>query len=192
MFCHLVYCDSSSSIDTSSASSASSPASCSTLLRLLLDFFGTFPIPLYPCPLHSTGSSHTTYVPRASELVATAGRSLDYAPSLFHHHPTALAHSLVRPSPSPHPEPPSPTPRVPPPPPPSPSARITHPLPIRSSLSLRFRSLRPPHRTLYPPSRCLRLLSNYRLFTNCLLLSHGYDPLASLCLSTCLLISRLH
>lgn len=43
------------------------------------------------CPLHSAGSSHTTYVPRASELVATAGRSLDYAPSLFHHHPTALA-----------------------------------------------------------------------------------------------------
>lgn len=48
-----------------------------------------------PCPLHSAGSSHTTYVPRASELVATAGRSLDYAPSLFHHHPTAtLAHTL--------------------------------------------------------------------------------------------------
>lgn len=47
-----------------------------------------------PCPLHSAGSSHTTYVPRASELVATAGRSLDYAPSLFHHYPTAaLAHS---------------------------------------------------------------------------------------------------
>lgn len=48
-----------------------------------------------PCPLHSAGSSHTTYVPRASELVATAGRSLDYVPSLFHHHPTAtLAHTL--------------------------------------------------------------------------------------------------
>lgn len=47
-----------------------------------------------PCPLHSAGSSHTTYVPRASELVATAGRSLDYVPSLFHHHPTAtLAHT---------------------------------------------------------------------------------------------------
>lgn len=28
-----------------------------------------------PCPLHSAGSSHTTYVPRASELVATAERS---------------------------------------------------------------------------------------------------------------------
>lgn len=49
-----------------------------------------------PCPLHSAGSSHTTYVPRASELVATAGRSLDYAPSLFHHHPTAtLAHTHI-------------------------------------------------------------------------------------------------
>lgn len=48
-----------------------------------------------PCPLHSAGSSHTTYVPRASELVATAGRSLDYVPSLFHHHPTTtLAHTL--------------------------------------------------------------------------------------------------
>lgn len=60
-----------------------------------------------PCPLHSAGSSHTTYVPRASELVATAGRSLDYVPSLFHHHPTAtLAHTLSfsRPSwPSPYP-----------------------------------------------------------------------------------------
>lgn len=33
--------------------------------------------------------------------MATAGRSLDYAPSLFHHHPTTvLAYSLSRPSPS--------------------------------------------------------------------------------------------
>lgn len=71
--------------------------------------------------------------------MATAGRSLDYAPSLFHHHPTALAHSLARPSPSPRPSPPSPSLGVPPPPPP-PSARITLPSPIRSSLSLWFRS----------------------------------------------------
>lgn len=54
-----------------------------------------------PCPLHSAGSSHTTYVPRASELVATAERSLDYAPSLFYHHPPppfsrAHTHSLTR------------------------------------------------------------------------------------------------
>lgn len=50
-----------------------------------------------PCPFHSAGSSHTTYVPRASELVATAGRSLDYAPSLFHtvtRPPFSHTHSL--------------------------------------------------------------------------------------------------
>lgn len=35
--------------------------------------------PFLSCPFHSAGSSRTTYVPRASELVATAGRSLDYA-----------------------------------------------------------------------------------------------------------------
>lgn len=67
------------------------------------NFNGTFPITTTTpvLSLHSAGSSHTTYVPRASELVATAGRSLDYAPSLFHHHPTTvLAYSLSRPSPS--------------------------------------------------------------------------------------------
>ena len=44
------------------------------------------PYPFLSCPFHSAGSSRTTYVPRASELVATAGRSLDYALSFFHHH----------------------------------------------------------------------------------------------------------
>ena len=44
------------------------------------------PLPFLSCPFHSAGSSRTTYVPRASELVATAGRSLDYALSFFHHH----------------------------------------------------------------------------------------------------------
>lgn len=66
--------------------------------RLLRDFdFGLPFLHNYnPCPLHSAGSSHTTYVPRrASELVATAGRSLDYAPSLFHHHPTESLSPLV-------------------------------------------------------------------------------------------------
>lgn len=123
-----------------------------------------------PCPLHSAGSSHTTYVPRASELVATAGRSLDYAPSLFHHHPTAtLAYTLsfslslslsvflsalmaiLSPLFSPSP--------AFPPPPPSPFA---HPLPARSSLS-RQQSLSSSSITSAPfyislsPSR----LSNY-------------------------------
>lgn len=122
-----------------------------------------------PCPLHSAGSSHTTYVPRASELVATAGRSLDYAPSLFHHHPTAtLAYTLsfslslslsvflsalmaiLSPLFSPSPAFP---------PPPSPFA---HPLPARSSLS-RQQSLSSSSITSAPfyislsPSR----LSNY-------------------------------
>lgn len=44
------------------------------------------PFPFLSCPFHSAGSSRTTYVPRASELVATAGRSLDYVLSHFHHH----------------------------------------------------------------------------------------------------------
>lgn len=122
-----------------------------------------------PCPLHSAGSSHTTYVPRASELVATAGRSLDYAPSLFHHHPTAtLAYTLsfslslslsvflsalmaiLSPLFSP-------SPALPPPPSP-----FAHPLPARSSLS-RQQSLSSSSITSAPfyislsPSR----LSNY-------------------------------
>lgn len=83
--------------------------------------------------------------------MATAGRSLDYAPSLFHHHPTALAHSLARPS---HPltahypyrclafhhhhphhlrRRESPTPHL-----------FAHP--CHSDFALR-----PPHRTLHPP-----------------------------------------
>lgn len=82
----------SSSVTASAAGSNPAPIHANVLpLRLQRH------LPYYynPCPLHSAGSSHTTYVPRASELVATAGRSLDYAPSLFHHHPTAtLAHTL--------------------------------------------------------------------------------------------------
>lgn len=80
-----------------------------------------------PCPLHSAGSSHTTYVPRASELVATAGRSLDYVPSLFHHHPTAtLAHTLFLSALMAVPVPLySPSPAFPPPP-----SRFAHPLPV--------------------------------------------------------------
>lgn len=56
------------------------------------------PFLVLPCPFHSAGSSRTTYdVPRASELVATAGRSLDYALSLYHHHlHAAFSLSLLR------------------------------------------------------------------------------------------------
>lgn len=85
----------SSRVRSSAAANSNPPRLRSAQTFYSLRLQRHLPYNYNPCPLHSAGSSHTTYVPRASELVATAGRSLDYAPSLFHHHPTAtLAHTL--------------------------------------------------------------------------------------------------